>query len=454
MEFLKDIASPQSLEHYRLVVLITAISSMIFLPYIGFVLGSSLFSFRLRSYSEKLSDKQASLSSYNIIELPLKTKSVIMFLGIIPGASLVFSFAQLLQSSPSISVTLSGFGFVCVLVGLWFLYSYKESLRIQEMIKSYEDVLKTQKVKTDINNEKRFNLKGALSTSGRYNLYGIGSLLMGTFLYSSAFALTANPSSWLESDSIFTALISLSVWVKFIATLVLSVGITGFGILFFAHSKISIENEFAAITRETCVKLAMVALFVLPIMLLADVVSISESAMSGLIYTFTGCALILFFLAAHFLYGYRHSESRKSIAIGFFVFLLAAGIFVAKDSIAIGTATREHAAVLSMKHEISINELKTSLGVSMVTFTGEDIYNAKCSSCHLFDKKKVGPAYQETVPKYEGNKKELITFILNPVKKNPDYPPMINPGVKPAEADSVASYIIRRIVLLKLETSK
>jgi hypothetical protein len=37
MEFLKDIAIPQSLEHFRLLVLITTLSSLVFIPYLGFV---------------------------------------------------------------------------------------------------------------------------------------------------------------------------------------------------------------------------------------------------------------------------------------------------------------------------------------------------------------------------------------------------------------------------------
>jgi cytochrome c len=49
------------------------------------------------------------------------------------------------------------------------------------------------------------------------------------------------------------------------------------------------------------------------------------------------------------------------------------------------------------------------------------------------------------VPKYQGKKAELVSFILHPTKMNPDYPPMQNPGLKPAEADSVASYIMRRV---------
>jgi len=77
--------------------------------------------------------------------------------------------------------------------------------------------------------------------------------------------------------------------------------------------------------------------------------------------------------------------------------------------------------------------------------TGEDIYNAKCSACHLFDQKKVGPAYQAVVPKYKENKAGLVAFILNPVKVDPAYPPMPSQGLKPSEADSIATYLLQKL---------
>jgi cytochrome c551/c552 len=446
MEFLKDIALPQSIEHYRLVVLITAISSIIFLPYIGFVLGSITLSFRYRIQARNNNNVQMLAFAYQLAEVPLKTRSVLIFLGIIPGLSLVFSFAQMLQSTPAISVTLAGFGFLCALGGLWLLYSYKETFRIQGILTSYQTLLKAQKEKREsaITLEKYEGEN--TQTYVRSGTYGIILLLIGIFLFSAAFALTANPSSWQETNSIFSVLISLSVWIKFMVMLAVAAGSTGFGIMYFIVSKISNgEGESLAALKKMSMRFSVIGLIVLPLLLLAQVSSVSDEAMSGPLYSLTGVGLVLLFLAAHFLYGYQRSALRHSAAGGFFVFLLAASITLATDSLAIGTATREQAVILSTQHEKSLEDLQASLGVTLVTFTGEGIYNAKCSACHLFDQKKVGPPYFETIPKYEGKKDELISFILNPMKKDPNYPPMSNQGLKPAEADSIASYLLRRV---------
>jgi cytochrome c len=455
MEFLKDIALPQSLEHYRLVILVTCISSVIFLPYIGFVLGSMILSFRYRIQAQKGNNALALALAYQLAEVPLKTKNVLIFLGIIPALSLVFSFAQILQSTPAISVTLAGFGFLSVAGGLWLSYSYKETFRIQGILASYQTLLRAQKEKnksTIILEEYEGENSQTYTRSGTY---GIILLFIGIFLYSAAFALAANPSSWKETDSIFSVLISLSVWIKFSVMLALAAGSTGFGILYFIVSRIS-HGEVASLAalKKIGIRFSVIGLLVLPLMLLAQVSSVNDEAMSGSLYSLTGLGLFLFFLAAHFLYGYQRSALVQSAAGGFFGFLLAASITISADSLAIGTATREHAALLSTQHEKSLEDLKASLGVTVVTFTGEDIYNAKCSACHLFDQKKVGPPYFETIPKYEGKKTELVSFILNPIKKDPNYPPMPNQGLKTVEADSIADYILRRVALSLLKTEK
>ncbi len=174
---------------------------------------------------------------------------------------------------------------------------------------------------------------------------------------------------------------------------------------------------------------------------------ISDEALSGSIYSLTSAAIIFFFVSAHFIYGYYKLRQSISLIIGFSMFLCAMGMLIISDNLSLGTATRNQVALLANAHDKSLEELKATLGVVTVSFTGEGIYNTRCESCHLFDKKKIGPPYYETIPKYQGKKAELISFILHPIKRNPDYPPMQNPGLQAAEADSVANYILRRVAL-------
>ena len=83
------------------------------------------------------------------------------------------------------------------------------------------------------------------------------------------------------------------------------------------------------------------------------------------------------------------------------------------------------------------------------TLSGKDIYDIHCASCHRFDKKLVGPAHFDVLPKYVGKEAQLVAFIRNPVKVNPEYPPMPNPGLKPQEADAVAKYMLEEYAKFK-----
>ena len=198
----------------------------------------------------------------------------------------------------------------------------------------------------------------------------------------------------------------------------------------------------------------MIGLVALPVFVLFNVAAVPDAALSGIIYSLTGLVIVVFFLASHFIYGYYRLHQPIAITVGFTLFLLATTLLIVSDTIALGTATRSTAVLLASNHDKSLEDLKSKIGVSEVTFTGEDIYNAKCFACHLFDQKKVGPPYFETIPKYEGKKEKLVAFILNPTKVNSAYPPMPNQGLRLAEADSIASYVIRKVAASGATTKK
>jgi cytochrome c len=140
------------------------------------------------------------------------------------------------------------------------------------------------------------------------------------------------------------------------------------------------------------------------------------------------------------------SGSRLYSALLLAMVVAALGLSVTKNQIALHTATADHAARLAMVFDKRTEELRSSLGIMAKQLTGEDIYNAKCSACHLFDQKKVGPPYKEVLVKYAGRKTDLIAFVLNPVKINPAYPNMPSQGLRPSEADSIATYLLLKVV--------
>ena len=82
---------------------------------------------------------------------------------------------------------------------------------------------------------------------------------------------------------------------------------------------------------------------------------------------------------------------------------------------------------------------------------GQELYNNKCSACHMFDQRVVGPPYIDVIPKYEGDVEKLKAFILNPAKVDANYPSMPNQGLKPHEAESAAMYLLQHYNELKAQ---
>jgi cytochrome c551/c552 len=222
---------------------------------------------------------------------------------------------------------------------------------------------------------------------------------------------------------------------------------TALGLSFFfsLEKEKTYKNLYTAEIIRRLVRWSAASLIVLPIVLLANIAAVPPAAVSGMLYSLAGLALVLFFAAAHFVYGFYRTGERQAASLAFFLFLFAVGVTVAGEYTGIGTATRAQAAALSVSYEKEMETLEAKYGTAEVSFTGEDIYNARCSACHLFDQKKVGPPYFETVPKYNKNKSQLAAFILNPQKKNPDYPSMPNQGLRQDEADSIAAYLILKV---------
>ena len=75
---------------------------------------------------------------------------------------------------------------------------------------------------------------------------------------------------------------------------------------------------------------------------------------------------------------------------------------------------------------------------------GKVVYGTKCMACHNFDKKAVGPAHKDVLPKYEGKEDALKAFLKSPSPQNPkEFPaPMPNLGLKDEEINAVVHYML------------
>lgn len=74
--------------------------------------------------------------------------------------------------------------------------------------------------------------------------------------------------------------------------------------------------------------------------------------------------------------------------------------------------------------------------------TGEVLFKQYCSACHTSGKRLVGPPLEHMVDKYGGKPDDMIAFVTNPVKVNPDYPNMPKPPASKAEIEKIVDYIL------------
>lgn len=447
MDFIKSLALPQSIEQYHLLLFILNLTFIVLLPYLGFLLGTSLFSYIYNKNGRATNNHLYLRFAKELIDTGVFSKSGLAFLAIIPAASLVFLYAQLLQATTTIAVSVMTVGFLFLFVGAVLLYTYKYTFTLTSVLGSVEGLTGRDNAMRE---ELTHYLQSTEHTHLRSGRYGIAFLFVASFLVVGASAMACNPATWGTMHSVFELFLSLDFLVRYLQFLAIGLGATGVGVLFFFFSWRGGEKkpagEYAALVHRFGLRWSTISLIVQPVLLVCTLAVLPVTAASGLMYGLAGVALMFLFAAAHFLYAFQREGEVGYTAYAFFALALALTLIFTKDQVAIGNGTKEHAERLALAYEKDVEELKTKLGVAGKALTGQEIYEARCSACHLYDRKKVGPPYQETIPKYAGRKADLVAFILNPVKVNPEYSNMPNQGLRPNEADSIATLLLAKVL--------
>jgi len=449
MDVLKTLAFPPSVEHYHLLVLIGALISVGFYPYFGFLLGSSFLSYRYEKKGRKEGNALYLRLAKDLIGTALYNKTIPAFLALIPAFSMIFVYAQLLQTTESIAVSLAVGGFVFLLLSIAFLYAYKYTFRLDDILEGYRGALKTGKGSSENLQEIEDYSDENVRSHLRFGRYGLIFIVLAMFFMASAIVAAADNDNWVKVSSIYDLFILPDMYVRLLQFIALAAGATGVGILFFLFwwrkDQPPLEETYAHFVRTLSIRLIVSSLLALPTLVLAGFLLLPGKSLSGTLFAIAGLGVALLFLSAQFVYAYVREPQPQHTASALFVFAFGLALLGANDQVALYNATKNQAALLSYRHDVEEEALRTKLGVAFVVLTGEDIYNGRCSACHLFDQKKIGPAYRDVIPKYAGNKQKIMSFVLNPTKMNPAFPPMPNQGLKPAEADSIVSYILRKL---------
>ena len=326
------------------------------------------------------------------------------------------------------------------------LYKYRGGFEIESVIKS----LKNSGSKE---NEEAAEFEERLvrnsSASGKI---GTTLLYIAAYLFVGSMALASSPGRWADVNNILQVLFSADTIFNFIFLLALAGTLTGAAVLFYFFKwqggLKDMNEEYSGFVKHFGINLAFISSVALPVLMFFSFLFLPEGALSNDVFLFIVLLIALALVLSNVLYiMYKNSEMSYTVPVFFFVLIIFAFNIFKEESV-LGNALQKQSYTVIQKSDEFEKEVKSKL-VTTSGISGKDIYNTKCIACHRFDVKLVGPPYQETVPKYNGDVQKLADFVFSPTQNNPGYPPMPNQGLKKKEAVAVAKFLIDSVTAMQ-----
>ena len=443
MNFLDNIVIPPGTEHAALLNVLQILTLLIFLPFTGMILGGAAISAFYNTKGKKENNPLLTIFAKDIMHKLLVKRSVGYAFGVLPIATVTIIYAQFLFNAKIITVNFLMFSTLFYFFAFVFLYRYKNSF--------YKNIPKSKVLQFFRFTPKEVINDGELisfipSKSG-YAYLGIFSLIVGLFLFVCGTTAVTNTEKWFSS-AMPQYIFALPVWANYFYLIFASFSIAGGAILYlffvWQGGIKNISEEYSKLIKNSVIPASLITSIIQPFFLFGGIVLMPANALSATVYVQTVLALISILIVCNLLYVIlKNSEIRFAGAV-FFIMFITFTFAIVKDQLVLGNSVKEHLAGVFVKAE-DMDKQKSTLIISNTGIDAEQIFNQKCNACHKFDVKLVGPPYQETIPKYNGDVKKLSEFIYNPVKVNPDYPAMPNQGLKKKEADAMAQWLLNKV---------
>ncbi len=443
MNFLDKFVIPSGAEHIALLNILQILTMLIFLPYMGMILGGTVMSVYFNNKGKKENNPLFIRFAKDIIDKLLAKKSTGFGFVVLPIATITIIYSQFLMNAKIITVNFLAFSTLFYLMSLLIIYRYKNSF-LENIPQSRLFKFFRSTVKNEITEEVKNSI---IPSRSAYAYLGLFTLLVGLFLFVCGTTVVSQPSRW-NTTGVLKTIFSLPVWLNYFYLIFASFAIAGGAILYlffvWQGGIKDINEDYTKLVKSNVVPLTLVSSILQPLFLFGGIVLLPASAMSSSVYVYIVFAFISVLIVSNLLFGiYKNSEMRYAGAV-FFIMFLTFTFTAVKDQLVLGNSVKEHLYTVYHKAE-DYNKQKSSLVITSTGVDAEQIFNQKCVACHKFDVKLVGPPYKETVPKYNGDVAKLADYIFNPTKINPDYPSMPNQGLKKKEAEAMAKWLIEKV---------
>lgn len=449
MNFFDQLVIPPSANHLLLLHYILIISLLLFVPYLGLVLGGSFFSVYFRRLGEKSGNIYYIRFAKDIIDKLTITKNARISLGIIPSLSILFIYAQLLYQAKTIAIPIIAFSILLFIIAIVLIYRYRNTFKFESVIETLKKYVK----EGETANESILNVnkyEENLSTTGKTAGWaGTTLLYISAYVFVASLALTANPNDWENVNNILKVLFSWQAIFNYLYLISASGVLTGAAILFYffkwQNGIKDMDEGYSKFVKGFAIGTAFVSSLFIPVLLFLNFLFLPQMALSPGSFIYLAITLIAALILANMLYSMIKTAD-VNLSTGIFVLVFLVFTFnILKDQSIMGNALKDQSKVLMAKSDELEKEVRNKSVSSTTGVNPEQIFASKCSACHKFDIKVVGPPYQQTVPKYNGDINALTEFIYNPVKKDPAYPPMPNQGLKKKEAQAMAKWLIDQV---------
>lgn len=413
MDAINEFLIPTTFKYLHLVSYLVYFMLLVHLPYMGMVLGSSVFSLVYSRGKPGLSK--------DFMRLAMGKPWIWIAFGLLPLASLAFLYKMLFYNTP-IHIHLYLLRLMVILVLGFILLTFYTKGR-------------------------KYILAGA---------GGVLLLLFYCFHFVNLMALLIFPEKWgFIKGAIPFPLFSITPIIHFGGFLCLSLIITGAAVLFFYYKwpekQLSEDTPHYSLLKYHGYGFLLAGSLLMPLVIFWDLYTLPGYSLSIGVFVISVLIIItLFFLLAAavvMIKNYRTPIPRFSV-ISFLLALLLFGLVIGKDRTLQANASLETIAVLesdalkARKEVISQREEIYSKAMKIDEKLGEQIYNERCTSCHGFDQKRLGPPLNAVLPKYKEKQDDLIAFIKNPTKIDPQYPAMPNPGLTMIQIKSVVKFLM------------
>ncbi len=445
MDFLDKLVIPQPEGNMILLNFLQMIALSALLIYTGILFGSATLSVWFNRKARLTGSPKYTYMAKDLIDLITTNKMFAFGLGVVPFLAIIMIYMQLLHNTHAFVTKYLIFSFVLYNLSLVLIHIYQHTADLNYLFGLFKTKLNSEDNDKQTRDFLEFH-KANDETHGRTGFWGVIVLAVSMLLFIGSLSLAVENWRWATTDSALEVVLSFSTLFKYLNFIAASLAVSSIAFLIKKYKweeEPTFENaEYIEYAKKFNLSVALIFTLILPLFYVLNLLITPKSALSTSLFGLTLAGFIMIFLLVHFIYEMLRRNKFKYISIAFYLLIGVIAVSQAKEQLIFRQSNAEQVAQLSSDYDAYHEATLAAAGKTSQVISGEDIYKGKCMACHAFDKKLVGPAHKDVLPKYIDNPEALAKYVLNPTKINPAFPPMPSQGLKPKEAEAVAKYMI------------